>query len=61
MCAQCEECSNVSSDAETLNLLTRKFSKFLKKKEEDKDQQNRRYCKKYDIGFSNFTCFGCGK
>jgi len=52
-----EEASSSCSEAETLNLLTRKFSKFLKKK---KNQKGKRYTSKPDHS-SNFTCFGCGK
>ena len=35
--------SSECSDGETLNLLTRKFSKFLKKKSRDKSQPSNRY------------------
>jgi len=41
-------------------LLTRKFSKFLKKKGKYKNQQRKRYTKKVDNS-SNFTSFGCSK
>ena len=51
------------SDSETLNMLTRKFGKFLKKNNKDKAQPSNRYNSKKPIDFnsSNYTCFGCGK
>jgi len=55
-----EEAENVEHD-ETLSLLTRKFSKFLKKKGKDRTQQKRRYPKLNESNSSNYTCFGCGK
>jgi len=53
------ECSN----GETLNLLTRKFSKFLKKNNRDKNQFLNRYNNKKlnDFNSTNYTYFGCGK
>ena len=53
-------CSISYNDIETLTLLTRKFSKFLKKKGKEKNQQGKRYTKNVNIS-SNFTCFECGK
>jgi len=53
-----------SSDcSETLNLLTRKFGKFLKKQSRDKVQPSNRYNNKKItyFNFLNYTCFGCGK
>jgi len=55
-----EEAENVEHD-ETLTLLTRKFSRFLKKKDRDRTQQKRRYPISNESNFSNYTCFGCGK
>ena len=53
--------SSYDSGAETLNMLTRKFSKFLRRKGKLKNQQVKRYTKKTDLISSNLTCFGCGK
>jgi len=55
-----EEAENVEHD-ETLSLLIKRFSKFLKKKGKDRTQQNRRYPKPNESNSSNYTCFGCGK
>jgi len=44
-----------------LNLLTRKFGKFLKKNNRDKNQPSNRYNNKNDFNSTNYTCFGCGK
>jgi len=54
--------SSEDSDGETLNLLTRKFSKFLKKNS-NKNQSFIRYNNKKfnDFNANNYTCFGCGK
>ena len=51
------------SDGETLNLLTRMFSKFLKKNNWDKNPSSNRYNSKKVNEFisTNYTCFGCGK
>ena len=47
---------------ETVSLLTRKFSRFLRKKNRDRTQQRKRYSKQpIDSNSSNYTCFGCGK
>jgi len=53
--------SREDNEAETLNLLSRKFSKFLRKKEKEKNQQSKRFSKKIDFNAAKFTCFGCGK
>jgi len=55
--------SSEGSDGETLNLLTRKFSKFLKKNNPDKNQSSNKYNSKKVIEFNstNYICFGCGK
>jgi len=42
-------------------MLTRKFSKFLRKRGKEKNQQIKRYTKKTDLNSTNLTCFGCGK
>jgi len=55
-----EEEKNYEHD-ETLSLLTRKFSRFLKRKNQDKTQQRMRYSKYNDSNSSSYTCFGCGK
>jgi len=56
-----EESSKECSDTENLNLLTKRFQKFIKMKGKMKNQQNKRYNKKYDSSSTRFTCFGCGK
>jgi len=55
--------SSEGSDCETLNLLTRKFSKFLKKNNSDRNQSSNRYNSKKlsDFNSTNYTCFGCGR
>jgi len=53
--------SSCDSEVETLNMLTRKFSKFLRKKGKEKNHQTKRYSKKTDINATNLTCFGCGR
>jgi len=47
----------------TLNLLTRKFNKFLKKNNRDKNQVSNKYNSKKvnEFNSTNYTCFGCGK
>ncbi|XP_068476793.1 uncharacterized protein [Phaseolus vulgaris] len=55
-----EEEKNSEHD-ETLSLLTRKFSRFLKRKNRDRTQQRKRYSKSNDSNSSSYTCFGCGK
>ena len=56
-----EESFDECSDTENLNLLTRRFQKFIKMKGKVKNQQSKRYNKEIDNGFTKFTCFGCGK
>jgi len=46
---------------ETLSLLTRKFSRFLKRKNRDRTQQRKRYSKSNDSNSSSYIFFGCGK
>jgi len=55
-----EEIENVEHD-ETISLVTKRFSGFLKKKGRDMTQQKRRYPKPNELNSSNYTCFGCGK
>jgi len=55
------ESSDECSDTENLNLLARRFHKFIKMKGKMKNQQSKRYNKKFDNGCTKFTCFGCGK
>jgi len=38
-----------------------KFHKFIKLKSRTKNQQTKRYNKKYNSNSNNLTCFGCGK
>jgi len=55
-----EEEKNSEHD-DTLSLLTKKFSRFLKRKNRDRTQQKRRYSKSNDSNSSSYTCFDCGK
>jgi len=56
-----EEEENSYQDG-TLNLLTKNFNRFLKKKNRERSQPKRRYNSKLNESSStNFTCFGCGK
>ena len=55
-----EEAENAEHD-ETIGLLTKRFNRFLKKKDRDRTQQKRRYPKPNESNSSNYTCFGCGK
>ena len=55
-----EEKEDVEHD-ETISLLRKRFNRFLKKKNRDRNQQKRRYPKPNDSNSSNYTCFGCGK
>ena len=50
------------SDEENLSLLSRKFSKFLKRNR-NKDNNKERYGNKKsnDFNSNNYTCFGCGE
>ncbi|XP_068486973.1 uncharacterized protein [Phaseolus vulgaris] len=54
--------SSDGSEGETLSLLTRKFSKFLKKIS-NKNQSSKRYNSKKlnDFNSNKYTCFGCGE
>jgi len=56
-----EERSNECRDTENLNLLTRRFQKFIKMKGKVKNQQSKRYNKKSNNGSAKFNCFDCGK
>ena len=53
--------SSCDSEVETLNMLMRKFNKFLKKRGKEKNQQTKRYTKKTNLNSTNLTCFGCGR
>ena len=55
-----EDAENVKHD-ETVSLLTKRFSRFLKKKGRDRTQQKKRYPKPNESNSSNYTCVGCGK
>jgi len=57
----CQDSSD-DIDGETLSLLTRKFSKFLKKNN-NKNQPSNRYNNKKinDFNTNKYTCFGCGE
>jgi len=54
--------NQVSSEGETLSLLSKKFSKFLKKSR-NKDSNKGRYGNKKtnDFNANNYTCYGCGE
>jgi len=56
-----DESSGDCSESENLNLLTRKFQKFIKMKNILKNQQGKRGKSKSDSGSTKFVCFGCGK
>ena len=55
------ESSEDCSESKDLNLLTRKFQKFIKMKNRSKNQQGKRGKNKTDSGSTKFVCFGCGK
>jgi len=55
-----EEKEDVEHD-ETISLFTKRFSRFLKKKSRERNQQKRRYPKQNESNSSNYTCFGYGK
>jgi len=57
-CKQQQDSSG--SDEDTMSLLSRKFSKFLKKK---KSQASKRYASKKlnDFNIKKYTCYGCGE
>ena len=54
--------SSDESEGETLSLLSKKFSKFLKKNRY-KDSNKERYDNKKtsDFNANNYTCYGCGE
>jgi len=54
--------SSDESEGETLSLLSKKFSKFLKKNR-NKDSNKGRYGNKKTSDFNayNYTCYGCGE
>jgi len=56
-----EDNTEDDSETENLNLLTRRFHKFIKLKSRSKNQQSKRYNKKSDSVSGKLTCFGCGK
>ena len=56
-----EDSTEDDSETENLNLLTRRFHKFIKLKSRSKNQQSKRYNKKSDSVSAKLTCFGCGK
>jgi len=57
----CQE-SSKDNDEETLNLLTRKFNKFLKKRNNKNKSSNRYNNKKFnDFNANNYSYFGCGR
>jgi len=55
-----EDSSEEESDTESLNLLTKKFQKFIRLKSRTKNQQDERYRRKSDSNLNKLTCFGCG-
>ena len=50
-----------AEDEDTISLLTKRFSKFLRKKSKNRNQQKRRYPKPNDSNSSKYTCFGSDK
>ena len=56
------QASSDESEGETLSLLSKKFSKFLKKNR-NKDSNKERYGNKKtsDFNANNYTCYGCGE
>ena len=56
-----DEGSEDCSESEDINLLTRKFQKFIKMKNRLKNQQGKRGKNKSDYGSTKSVCFGCGK
>ena len=55
-----EEEENSDQD-ETLNLLTKKFNTFLKKKNQERSQPKKRHFKLNESSSTNYTCFSCSK
>jgi len=56
-----DESSGDCSEFESLNLLARKFQKYVKMKGRLKNQQGKRGENKSDSGSNKLVCFGCGK
>jgi len=58
---RCQETSD-DSDEDTFSFLSKKFSRFLKKKN-NKNHTSNRYSKKKsnDFNTNKYTCFGCGE
>jgi len=56
-----DESSRDCSEFEDINLLTRKFQKFIKMKNRLKNQQGKRGKNKTDYGSTKLVCFGCEK
>jgi len=56
-----DESSGDCSESEDINLLTRKFQKFIKMKNRLKNQQGKRGKNKIDSGSTKLVCFGYGK
>jgi len=54
---------DLSDCNDSLNHLTRKFNKFLKKNSRDKAQPSNGYNTKkiIEFNYANYTCFECGK
>jgi len=53
-----EESSEEANDTKNLNLLTKRFQKFIKMKGKTKNLQSKRYNKKSDSNSNKFTYFG---
>jgi len=54
--------SSDESDEENLSLLSRKFSKFLKRnRNKDTNKESYGNKKSNDFNSNNYTCFGCGE
>ena len=53
--------SSDDSEGETLSLLTRKFSKFLKKNNKNKSFKRYNSKKLNDFNSNKYTYFGCGE
>jgi len=56
-----KQSSDECSDTKKLNLLTKKFQKFIRMKDKMKNKKSKRYNKKSDPNLAKLTCFGCGK
>jgi len=58
---RCQETSD-DSDEDTFSLLSKKFSRFVKKNDNKNHSSNRYSSKKSNIFNTNkYTCFGCGE